>query len=204
MPRNTAFDAGKAAYRQPRAKEGQQCRHYLSNDLLLHYGASEHRYAELQHQLGRDAVNYRMGLPSTNGLDTRIDNRLIGTLFTGPQVAAQPKYKTYDATALAQNGLNYKQQGEMLGARFETAKDMYSRTGEHKYYMVRRALPLPSSSSPLLTHITSLATRRWPEISEAWRMTTSTSTFGSGACLARGPLNTREREGDERGACLCS
>ena len=163
MPRNTAFDAGKAAYRQPRAKEGQQCRHYLSNDLLQHYGASEHRYAELQHQLGRDAVNYRMGLPSTNGLDTRIDNRLIGTLFTGPQVAAQPKYKTYDATVLARGEdgarkISYKRQGEMLGARFETAKDLYSRTGEHKYYMVRRALPRPSSSSPLLTHITSLAT----------------------------------------------
>jgi hypothetical protein len=35
-------------------------------------------------------------------------------------------------------------------------------------------------------------------------MTTSTSTFGSKGCLARGPLHTMEREGDEGRACLCS
>jgi hypothetical protein len=163
MPR--PFDAGKTAYGKAHRPHsvGQQTRHILGDDLLQHYGTSECRYADVQKQLGNHAVNYRMGTTSTNGFDTRIDNRLIGTLFTGPQVEVAPKYKTYDATVLARGEdgarkISYKRQGEMLGARFETAKDLYSRTGEHKYYMVRRALPRPSSSSPLLTHITSLAT----------------------------------------------
>jgi len=47
-------------------------------------------------------------------------------------------------------------------------------------------------------HVSCLYPCRWPDISEEWRTTTSTSTFGSGACmgacLSRGPLHTQGSE----------
>lgn len=131
------FDYGKKTYGDDnRAYAGQQARHYLGNDLLEHYGANTSNYQQFAHQ------NYRMGNSSTNGRDTRLDNAIIGEVFTGTRFDGGGGYNAYDLTTSTRSnrGLSYQQQLDGIGARFETAKSAYAETGEHKYYMMQKDL----------------------------------------------------------------
>ena len=77
--------------------------------------------------------NYRMGSSKTNGLDTRIDNALIGEFFKG-------QGDGYDRSYLAKQGISNQQQLNAIGKRFDVAKQAYETTGEYKYYMMQKDL----------------------------------------------------------------
>lgn len=118
-----AFDHGKSDYaRGHRRSSDQDTKHYLSNDLMLHYGAKPSNYA-----LFSD-MNYRMGSKASNGRDTRIDNALIGEHFRDAGHSGG-----YSASRLAGGGITRDQQLQALGNRFDVAKEAYRTTGEHKY-----------------------------------------------------------------------
>jgi hypothetical protein len=132
------FDYGKNSYGQEyRAYEGQQARHYLGNDMLEHYGANPNNYQ----QYARDE-NYRMGNRHTNARDTRLDNQIIGEVFTGTRFDGRGGYDAYALTqdTATNRGLSYQQQLNGVGARFDTAKAAYNATGEYKYYMMQKDL----------------------------------------------------------------
>lgn len=123
-----AFDHGKNSYKiEHKMSADQQTKHYLSNELLLHYGANPSNYRE------HSWNNYRMGSVASNGRDTRIDNALIGEHFRG-------QGRGYDAQQLASGGISYNQQLQAIGNRFDRAKHAYETTGEHKYYMIQKDL----------------------------------------------------------------
>lgn len=118
------YDHGLNHYKAVhKAHSGQHTKHTLSNELLGHYGAKASNYQQWSHN------NYTMGSSKSNGIDTRIDNRLINHVFQGVQ---------YDAYELAQNGVTYTQQLNALGKRFDAAKDAYATTGEYKYFMIQK------------------------------------------------------------------
>lgn len=121
-----AFDHGKNSYkREHQVSSDQHTKHYLSNDMLLHYGANPVKYRE------HSSNNYRMGSSASNGRDTRIDNMLIGEHF-------RDQGRGYDAQHLASGGISYNQQLQAIGNRFDRAKQAYESTGEYKYYMMQK------------------------------------------------------------------
>lgn len=89
-----------------------------------------------------------MGNKATNGRDSRIDNAIVREVF-GLNSRDNPVRGGYNAEALAndaRNPISYQQQLNALGARFDTAKDMYRLTGEHKYLMMQTDLRNIASS----------------------------------------------------------
>mmetsp|Transcript_26301 Transcript_26301/g.44382 ORF Transcript_26301/g.44382 Transcript_26301/m.44382 type:complete len:154 (-) Transcript_26301:226-687(-) len=128
------FDHGKYAYGQEhRSYHGQNARHYLGNDMLEHYGANPNNYQEFS------GSNYRMGNTRTNGRDTRLDNQIIGEVFSGFG-SGYDAYGLTQRSASGHTGLSYQQQLDGVGARFDTAKAAYEATGEYKYYMIQKDL----------------------------------------------------------------
>ena len=125
-----AFDQGKNAYgAEHRAYAGQNARHILGNDFLEHYGANPNNYGAYCHD------NYRMGDTAVNGRDTRLDNAIIGEVFSDAG-----HRQGYDAQRLANGGISRQQQLDRVGARFDMAKQAYQATGEHKYLMMQKDL----------------------------------------------------------------
>eukprot|EP00757_Euglenozoa_sp_SAG-D1_P008733 gene8733-18013_t len=80
------FDAGKISYKNLHQiiyscgqHCGQQTRHILEKDLLMHYGASPDNYARSVSYI----KNYRMGDKRTNAMDRRIDKMVKAEVFNG-------------------------------------------------------------------------------------------------------------------------
>jgi hypothetical protein len=72
-----------------------------------------------------------MGDSLTNGRDSRVDNAIVREVFG---IGGS----SYDSRRLAQGGVNYQQQRDRIGARFDAAKEGYASTGERRYLEIQR------------------------------------------------------------------
>ena len=81
-------------------------------------------------------INYRMGGVTLN----RTKDRLIDN--------ALDRQGGYAAEDLASQGISYQQQGQLLGNRFDAAKEMYAATGDRAYHKIARDLIERGSRSP--------------------------------------------------------
>eukprot|EP01040_Poterioochromonas_malhamensis_P016369 gene16369-18564_t len=127
------YDSGKYSYAKDHRipNSGQETRHLIANQTLELYGVKVDNYSEHAAEL-----NYRMGSKTSNTIDRLIDNEFHRAVFDG---TSRSSNYDYDAYYLANNkGVSYQQQIDRFKDRFDTAKEMYDRTGEYKYYMMQK------------------------------------------------------------------
>jgi hypothetical protein len=128
-----SFDHNKNKYasehRNHNTSEPQHTKHYIANNMMEHYGCKPSNYNEFSYD------NYRMGSQASNNRDRRIDNAILGEVFSDAGHSGG-----YDARRLCNNGVNREQQLQAIGNRFDVAKIAYERTGEHKYFMMQNDL----------------------------------------------------------------